>query len=131
MVIDGASLVKSKASKWSLSLGCLVLGAFVLVGCSSPADRPVGLSDFQSPDPTVRVLTIKWAGDNKVPEAVPLLVDCLQDEDRAIRFYAIQSLRRITGTDLGYDYKASATDRLAAVKRWREFVEVSQSSNDE
>ena len=99
------------------------LGAIViLAGCSSPLNRKMQLSDLQDPNPSVRVMAIKWAGDNKVSSAVPQLVDFLQDEDRAVRFYAIEALRRITGTDNGYDYKANPERRAEAVKRWREYI---------
>ena len=87
-------------------------------GCGGPK-RVIGLSDLESPHPTVQIRAAKWAGDNGVPEAVGKLVDMLEDEDRAVRFYAIGSLRRITGEDYGYDYKASAASRAEAVKRWR------------
>jgi hypothetical protein len=76
-------------------------------------------------------MAIKWAGDNKISPAVPQLVDFLQDEDKPIRFYSIEALRRITGTDCGYDYKASAQRRAAAVECWREFLKTNEFQNDE
>jgi len=93
-----------------------------LAGCSRALDQNMDLADLQSPNPTVRVMAIKWAGDKKLSQAVPQLVDLLQHEDGSVRFYAIQSLRRITGTDNGFDYKANPKNRAAAVQRWREFV---------
>ena len=101
------------------------------VGCSSPLGPNIKLEDLQSPDPTVRVMAIKWAGENKVSQAVPQLVDFLQHDDRSVRFYAIQGLQRITGTDNGYDYKANPKSRAAAVQRWREFINSNKSSNYE
>lgn len=97
--------------------------SLILAGCGDSFGRRVGLADLESPNPTVRIMAIKWAGDNKVSAAVPQLVDSLQDEDQSVRFYAIGGLRRITGTDCGYDYKAAAPVRAAAVKRWRQFLE--------
>ena len=94
----------------------------ILAGCSSPFDHEMQLSDLQDPNPAVRIMAIKWAGDNKVSSAVPQLVNSLQDEDRSVRFYAIEALRRITGTDNGYDYKANPKLRAEAVARWREFL---------
>lgn len=55
--------------------------------------------------------------------AVPLLVDRLDDEDEAVRFYAILSLERIAGTRLGYDYKSGGRERAVAIQRWRERVQ--------
>jgi len=58
-------------------------------------------------------------------------VDLLQDEDKSVRFYTIESLRRITGTDNGYDYKAAPQMRAAAVERWRKFLKSHESLNYE
>jgi hypothetical protein len=89
------------------------------------------ISDLDSPNPAVRVMAIKWAGDSKESLAVPRLVDFLQDEDTSVRFFAIEALRRITGTDNGYDYKASPRLRAQAVERWREFLRLDGSQNYE
>ncbi len=103
----------------------------VLSGCGSPFDRKMGLSDLDSPNPAVRIMAIKWAGDNKASSAIPRLVDFLHDEDTSVRFFAIEALRRITGTNNGYDYKASPQLRAEAVERWREFLEANGSQNYE
>jgi hypothetical protein len=101
----------------------LWLGAIlILAGCGSPFNRKMQLSDLEDPNPSVRIMAIKWAGDNKVSSAVPQLVNFLQDEDRSVRFYAIEALQRITGTDNGYDYKADPKRRAEAVGRWREYL---------
>ena len=91
----------------------------IVIGCDSPK-KIGGLADLENPDPTVRIRAIKWAGENQVHDAVPLLVDRLQEQDRSVRFYAIMALRRITGDDLGFDYKADSAQRAEAVKKWRQ-----------
>jgi hypothetical protein len=53
---------------------------------------------------------------------IPLLVDRLDDEDEGVRFYAILALEKLTGTRLGYEYRAPAPERRMAVRRWREHV---------
>ena len=100
---------------------CCCVGPIILLlaGCGQTVEK-IGISDLESPDPAVRVRAIKWAGENKVSEAVPLLVDRLQEQDSSVRFFAIMSLERITGTDHGYDYKADAAARKEAVDRWRQ-----------
>lgn len=103
----------------------------MLAGCGDPFDRKMGLSDLESPNPTVRIRAIKWAGDNKISPAVPQLVDSLQNEDKSVRFYAIEALRRIAGTNHGYDYKAAPNLRAEAVKRWRESLDPNELQNDE
>ncbi len=116
-------MVNSGHSKSFVLAGCWALIVLMLAGCNGPLDRKMGLADLEHPNPAVRIMAIKWAGDNKISPAVPKLVDFLQDEDKSVRFYAIEGLRRITGTDHGYDYKAAVHHRAAAVKRWREFLE--------
>jgi hypothetical protein len=103
----------------------LVLAVVLFCGCGARRlDRKWTLSDLEDPDVTVRIMAVKWAGDNDVLRAVPYLVDNLQNEDKAIRFYSIQALSRITGKDCGYDYKASVSSRATAVECWRDFLKL-------
>ena len=111
-----------KKNRLSTLLCCWVLFSLGIAGCGDSFDRQVGLSDLEDPNPTIRIMAIKWAGENKITAALPQLVDSLQDEDPSVRFYAIEGLRRITGTDNGYDYKAQAHERAASVERWRELL---------
>ena len=110
---------------------CLLATIPLLSGCKGPLDRKMGLSDLESPNPAVRIMAIKWAGENKVMSAIPRLVDFLQDEDASMRFFAIEALQRITGTDNGYDYKAGPKSRAEAVERWREFIKSNGLQNHE
>lgn len=99
----------------------IAVSAFVvalLFGCNDPL-RPVGLADLNDPDTVVRVRAIHWAGQESRDDAVGPLIEHLADDDASVRFYAIAALKRITGKDYGYDYKAGARDRAEAVKRWR------------
>ena len=98
---------------------CWPIIVIILIGCDNPK-KIGGLADLENLDPTVRIRAIKWAGENQVHDAVPLLVDRLQEQDRSVRFYAIMALRRITGDDLGFDYKADPAQRAEAVKKWRQ-----------
>ena len=112
---------KMKFSDWL----CFGAGAIlILAGCGSQIDRKLQRSDLDDPNPIIRIMAIKWAGDNNVESAVPQLVSALGDEDRSVRFYAIEALRRITGTDNGFDYKACPESRGQAVGRWREYLKV-------
>jgi hypothetical protein len=106
------------------TLFCRVRFAFLpffIMGCTTPAPK-IGLNDLVDSDPAVRIQAIKWAGENKVEQAVPLLVDRLQEQDDTVRFFAIAALRKIVGTDHGFDYKADAASRAQAVQRWREAI---------
>ncbi|MBN2562574.1 MAG: HEAT repeat domain-containing protein [Phycisphaerae bacterium] len=80
------------------------------------------MPNIHSDDPDERILGICEAAKAKDRRAVPLLVDRLEDEDDAVRFYAIGALDRITGKRLGYDYAEPLSDRAKAVERWRRYV---------
>ena len=116
-------------SKWSAGFGYCVPIVLVLAGCN-PFGREVALSDLESPDVRIRIMAIKWAGDNKILAAVPQLVDALQDEDKSVCFYSIEALRRITGTDCGYDYKAAPHLRAAAVDCWKQWLDPNGLQDD-
>ncbi|MHC4618872.1 MAG: HEAT repeat domain-containing protein [Planctomycetota bacterium] len=120
-----------KLGRWFACVWCWALASSILAGCGDSFRREVGVSDLEDPNPTVRIMAIKWAGDNKVSSAVPALVDLLEDEDPSVRFYAIEGLERITGKDHGYDYRAGPSQRAAAVKRWRESLKLDERQNDE
>ena len=124
-------MINPKDSNLSTCVWFLTAAILMLVGCSSPVDRKIEISDLNNPNPMVRIMAIKWAGDNKVSLAIPQLVDFLQDEDKSVRFFVIDALRRITGTDNGYDYKANPQLRAEAVERWREFLKSNVPQNYE
>ncbi len=100
----------------SLPLACL-LG---LSTCSAP---PAFIrDDIQSENPADRILAIRAAAEARDDRSVPLLVDRLEDEDRAVRFFAIIALDKITGHRFGYDYAKPDAGRRKAVERWRAYV---------
>ena len=86
-------------------------------GCARPR-----AADLHSADPVARVRAIQAAAERGDRQAVPLIVDRLEDEDEAVRFYAIVALDRITGQRFGYDYAKPAAERARAVECWRAFV---------
>ncbi len=78
---------------------------------------------INAPDPGLRIMAVREAGERGDGSAVPLLVDRLEDEDEGVRFYAILALEKITGTRMGYDYRKPAQERALAVNRWRSFLD--------
>lgn len=90
-----------------------------LSACATAAVYPGGLT---SDDPAVCIRAIKVAGDRRDRAVLPLLVRQLENEDEAVRFYAILALEKTTGTRLGYDYAKPAAERARAVKRWQNYV---------
>jgi HEAT repeat protein len=108
--------------------GCVVfflalLTAISVSGCRSgmmaiQADR----SEIQSADPAIRVRAIIHATRAKDMGAVPLIVDRLEDDDEAVRFVAIKSLKELTENDLGYCEGDPPYVRAQAVDRWRKWL---------
>ena len=78
---------------------------------------------MNSPDPGERIHAIVAAGEQGRQEAVPLLVDRLEDEDEAVCFFAIESLEKLTGTSNGYRYYDPPGLRARAVRRWRSWLQ--------
>ena len=95
-------------------LWCVAAGA----GCS----EPTGPKTVANRDPDVKVPAIKEAVAQRDESAVVELVKQLDSDDAAVRFYAINGLRRLTGKDLGYLYYEDKEQRQPAVTRWRAYV---------
>ena len=102
------------------ALRCLlILAATVAVGCSGYA----GPRSIVNEDPAVKIPEIKTAVNRGDRKAMPQLVKDLDSDDAAVRFYAVEALRRLTGETLGYDW--TADDRHArrpAIARWEAYV---------
>jgi hypothetical protein len=98
----------------------ILAGMVLLAGCAAP--RTPYPESFNSFRPEERILAARHAAEIGDHEAVPLLVDRLEDDDSAVRMFAILALEKLTGTRLGYDYAADGFERARAVERWRRHV---------
>jgi len=95
-------------------------GCWALSGCAGSDPRRLSPAEALShTDPAVRIPAFQQAAEQQNKAAVPYLVEGLTDSNRAVRFYAIQALQRLTGETYGYDYKAGEAAREAAAARWR------------
>lgn len=101
-------------------LAC-VLPIVALGACGNP--MPPYPTGIHNADPGVRIRSIKMAGDRQDRATLPLLVERLEDEDEAVRLFAIIAIEKITGTRLGYEYRKPAVERARAVKRWRQYLQ--------
>lgn len=99
----------------------LVLGLAVLL-CAPACTAPVTTADIQSPDAERRLLAIRAAAQRGDRQALPLIVDRLEDEDDAVRFSAILALERLTGQRMGYQYSRPPETQREAIGRWRRYV---------
>lgn len=107
------------AAARDLVIALLLVGSLVPVGCQSaaPPERA-----FLSRDAVTRAQAAVHAARDGDPDAAraAALVGLLGDRDAGVRMYAILSLRRLYGDDLGYRYYDPAALRAAAIERWRD-----------
>ena len=86
-------------------------------GCFPRESQQIG-----AVDPAANIPAIQAAARDKDYKAVPALVQQLKNDDPAVRFYAIRSLRTLTGQTLGFVYFDDPDARRAAVERWQRWV---------
>jgi len=97
----------------------------ILMGCAwvcAACSESRGPVSVKSDDPTLKIPAIKKDVQQKNTNDVPILVKNLSDDDPAVRFYAIEGLRRLTGDDLGYRYYDEAEQRQPALDRWNDWL---------
>lgn len=103
-----------RPSRYGRAIVCLAL-----VGCNIPPYR----ANFNSDDPTERILAVQAAAKAGDRSAVPLIVDRLEDEDNGVQFFAMLALERLTGERFGLESGQSSAERLAAIQRWRAYID--------
>jgi hypothetical protein len=75
------------------------------------------------PDPQVKIAGMKQAVATKDRSVLPKLVESLESDDSAVRFFAIRSLEQFAGGDrFGYEYYADEDERKPAVARWQSWL---------
>ena len=93
-------------------VGCAGVAA---AGCRpGPPRRPL-----QDRDPVFVIPAIKTASQDNDKQDVPRLIQLLSSDDAAIRAFADEGLRRLTGEDFAYRFWANDTQRREAVGRWK------------
>jgi hypothetical protein len=76
-----------------------------------------------NPDLSGKVPAIKESVAEKDMSVVAQLVRDLDNDDPAVRFYAIQGLQRLTGQTFDYRYFDDETARRPAVEKWKAWLE--------
>jgi hypothetical protein len=112
----------SEMRRCSPYLFCAVMaamGALCAVGCSEPR----GALSVKSDNPTLKIPAIKEDVRNRDSRDVAQMVKDLNDDDPAVRLYAIEGLRRLTGETFDYHYYDDEDDRQPAIARWRQWLE--------
>jgi len=83
-------------------------------GCIPHESQSIGAID-----PSSSIPAIQDAARKKDRAAIPALVKQLESDDPAVRFYAINALRDITGQTFDYHYFDDADERKPALLRWQ------------
>ena len=110
-----------------LAAGVAAVLVLPLAGCG-PTRTPYPES-LNSHRPEERILAAKHAAEIGDRDVIGILVDRLEDDDEAVRLFAILALEKLTGTRHGYDYHADQSLRQRAVERWRRYVALQSASS--
>ena len=108
-------LVRRRDAGAALLLGVALLGG---LACNRGRQHPALATD----DDGARIAAAYAAVHHPAAGMLPSLVDALEDDNLAVRYYAIEALRKETGTDMGYHYAAPGPTRSAAVALWRDYL---------
>ncbi len=95
----------------------VILISLLTAGCAPSVSRGIADDDASFKIPAIKKAI---ASDDKAA-AEQLVVD-LENDDPAVRFYAIEGLRRLTGQTFGYRYYDHEAVRRAAVERWKQWL---------
>lgn len=97
----------------------LALSLATLVGCGGAGPQVKNLND---PDPASKIPAIKQKVREKDLTSAEQLVKDLGNDDPAVRFYAIEGLRRLTGETFDYHYYQDEEQRKPAVEKWQQWL---------
>jgi hypothetical protein len=95
-------------------LGCCAAAA----ACTAPRP-PLTVTDE---DPGIKIPAIKKAVREKDKSVIPRLIEELNNDDPAVRFYAIEGLEALTGQTFGYQYFQDDDARKPAIEQWKKWL---------
>ena len=113
---------------WSIISG---ISIFLLTsgGCGRPVNQ-AEISDMNSEHPAFRAVALHKTVEQGNTDHLAQQVELLADEDPAVRFYAIMSLKKLTGTDNGYNYSYDASRRREAIERWQQWLTINRETKN-
>ena len=100
----------------------LAAAATLALGLTAGCGGPPPVRDVTNPDPSGKIPAIVAAVQKGDRRALNQLVKDLDNDDPAVRFYAIEGLRRLTGKTFDYRYFDDASARRPAVERWKQWL---------
>ncbi|MCG3181667.1 MAG: hypothetical protein BIFFINMI_04065 [Phycisphaerae bacterium] len=107
------------AKQWVVAVAATWLACLALIGCVQPETYRAMI---QSEDALKRAKGCRIAGEYRDKKCIPLLVDRLEDRDRAVRQMARSALREVTGRDIGYSETDPPGVQAEAIRKWRDYA---------
>ena len=108
------------AARFAGIVVALTLALTLGVGACGGGPRGPGVITDSDPDSKIRA--DKDVAQNKDMSAIPQLVKDLESDDPAVRFYAINTLQRLTNQTFGYQYFGSEEQRAGATGQWKAWL---------
>ena len=124
--VDPAAARRVAARGWVAPMVALGL-ASCIPSCTAPRP-PLVVTD---PDPSVKIPAYKKAVRKHDKAAVRQLVADLDNDDPAVRMYAIHALHEMTGETFGYRFYHDEQQRRPAVQKWRQWLEAGENAAGE
>jgi hypothetical protein len=106
----------------SRSAGWTVILAFSTLACRGTLPTP----NVAAEEPEARIPGIKHAAESRDRSSLPELIESLNDDDPAVRMFAIVALEKFSGDRFGYEYYLDEDRRKPAIARWREWLKQQQ-----
>jgi hypothetical protein len=106
----------------SRSAGLILIFAVSSLACRGTLPTP----NVAAEEPEAKIPGIKRAGEAQDRSALPELVESLNDDDPAVRLFAIAALEKFTGDRFGYEYYLDEEQRKPSLARWREWLNQQQ-----
>lgn len=109
------------AGRDSTNAGIRLDTIYALGETGDPAVVPYLVPMLGDVDLFVRMATARMLEDLDAAQAVPALIDALEDNQSAVREAAMVALRKITSKSFGFEPVAGATERAKRIKTWRDW----------
>ena len=109
----------------SRTAGLILILALSSLACRGTRPKP----DVAAREIDARIPGMKRAGETHDRAALPGLVDSLNDDDPAVRLFAIAALEKFSGDRFGYEYYLDEEQRKPSIARWREWLKQQQEQS--
>lgn len=102
-------------------LVCVLCATAGMAGACASSDPPPPRVD--APSASARIDAMAAVTPDASIDDLDALIRSLESDDDLVRASAICTLRRVTGQSLDFDAHGTASQRAAAVSRWRAWLE--------